>query len=98
MSNFHKSFGDFDAHLMLGTTSENTKTRSQNHWGYNFVTAGTISFNNINTENKFFTDSKGQKRLVGAFGEVGVSYKNIAFLTATGRNDWSSTLPIENRS
>ena len=25
MSNFHKSFGDFDAHLMLGTTSENTE-------------------------------------------------------------------------
>lgn len=98
MSNFHKTFGDFDAHVMLGTTSENTKTRSQNHWGYNFVTAGTISFNNINTENKFFTDGTGQKRLVGAYGEVGVSYKNIAFLTATGRNDWSSTLPVENRS
>src|SRR5690606_5810778 len=98
MSNFHKSFGDFDAHVMLGTTSENTKTRSQNHWGYNFVTAGTISFNNINTENKFFTDGTGQKRLVGAFGEVGVSYKSIAYLTATGRNDWSSTLPVENQS
>ena len=98
MSNFHKSFGDFDAHVMLGTTSENTKTRSQNHWEYNFVTAATISFNNINTENKFFTDGTGQKRLVGAFGEVGVSYKSIAYLTATGRNDWSSTLPVENQS
>lgn len=98
MSNFHKTFGDFDTHLMLGTTSENTKTSRQNHWGYNFVTAGTISFNNIGTENKFFTDATGNKRLVGAYGEVGISYKSIAFLTATGRNDWSSTLPIENRS
>ncbi len=98
MSNFHKTFGDFDTHLMLGTTSENTNTARQNHWGYNFVTAGTISFNNINTANKFFTDGTGQKRLVGAYGEVGVSYKNIAFLTATGRNDWSSTLPQENWS
>lgn len=98
MSNFHKSFGDFDAHLMLGTSSENTKTSSQNHWGYNFVTAGTISFGNIGLDNKFFSDGVGQKRLVGAYGELGVSYKNIAFLTATGRNDWSSTLPLENRS
>ncbi|MBS1737929.1 MAG: TonB-dependent receptor, partial [Bacteroidetes bacterium] len=87
-----------DTHLMLGTTSENTRSSSQNHWGYNFVTAGTISFNNIGTENKFFTDATGNKRLVGAYGEVGISYKNIAFLTATGRNDWSSTLPLENRS
>ena len=53
MSNFHKTFGDFDTHLMLGTTSENTKTSSQVHWGYNFVTAGTISFNNIENGNKF---------------------------------------------
>jgi TonB-linked SusC/RagA family outer membrane protein len=98
LSNFHKKFKDFDTHLMLGTTSEDTKTSVQNHWGYNFITAGTISFNNINTSNKFFTDGTSQKRLVGAYGEVGISYKNIAFITATGRNDWSSTLPIENWS
>lgn len=98
MSNFHKKFGDFDTHLMLGTTSENTQTNSQNHWGYNFITAGTISFNNIATTNKFFTDGTTRRRLQGAYGEAGVSYKNIAYLTVTGRNDWSSTLPIENRS
>ena len=98
MSNFHKTFGDFDTHLMLGTTAENTKSLSQNYWGYNFVTAGTISFNNIGSENKFFTDGTTTKRLVGAYGEVGVSYKNMIYLTATGRNDWSSTLPLENRS
>jgi TonB-linked SusC/RagA family outer membrane protein len=98
MSNFHKKFGDFDTHLMLGSTSENTQTNSQNHWGYNFITAGTISFNNIATTNKFFTDGTTRRRLQGVYGEAGVSYRNIAFLTVTGRNDWSSTLPIENRS
>jgi TonB-linked SusC/RagA family outer membrane protein len=94
MSNFHKTFGDFDTHLMLGTSSENTETSSQNLWGYNFITAGTISFNNMEPTNKFLTDATTRKRLVGAYGEVGVSYKNIAYLTATGRNDWSSTLPM----
>lgn len=98
MTNFHKTFGDFDTHLMLGTSSESTQILSQNHWGYNFVTAGTISFNNIATTNKFFTDGTMKKRLAGAYGEVGVSYKGLIYLTATGRNDWSSTLPIENRS
>src|SRR6185312_7725137 len=98
MSNFHKTFGDFNTHLMLGSTSENTSSEGQNHWGYNFVTAGTISFNNIAPENKFFTDGTTRKRLVGAYGELGVSYKDLIYLTATGRNDWSSTLPISNRS
>ncbi|MDB5198563.1 MAG: SusC/RagA family TonB-linked outer membrane protein [Chitinophagaceae bacterium] len=102
MSNFHKKFGDFDTHLMLGTTSENTLIARQNHWGYNFSTSisagGTISFSNMATTNKFFTDATTRKRLAGAYGEVGISYKDIIYLTATGRNDWSSTLPVENRS
>jgi TonB-linked SusC/RagA family outer membrane protein len=98
MSNFHKTFGDFDTHLMLGTTSENSEWLSQTQWGYNFITAGTISFGNMQTTNKFFTDGTTKKRLVGAYGEFGVSYKSIAYLTLTGRNDWSSTLPLANRS
>ena len=98
MSNFHKTFGDFDTHLLLGTTSENTEWLSQNYWGYNFTTAGTVSFNNILPENKFFTDATTRKRLVGAYGEFGASYKDIAYITVTGRNDWSSTLPIQNQS
>lgn len=98
MTNFHKKLGDFDTHLMLGTTSESTDWINQNHWGYNFITAGTISFNNIRTENQFFKDGTTKKRLVGTYGEIGASYKDIAFITLTGRNDWSSTLPIENRS
>lgn len=98
MSNFHKTFGDFDAHLMLGSTSEDFNTKSQNHWGYGFNTPGTYSFNTIATTNKFFTDGTTRRRLVGAYGEFGVSYKDMLYLTATGRNDWSSTLPIENWS
>jgi ferric enterobactin receptor len=98
MTNFHKSFGDFDAHLMMGTTQESFNTLNQNHWGYNFNTPGTYSFNTMATTNKFFTDATTKKRLVGAYGEVGVSWKDLVYLTATGRNDWSSTLPVENQS
>jgi ferric enterobactin receptor len=98
MTNFHKTFGDFEAHVMLGTSTEIAKTVSQNHWGYTFVTAGTTSFANIAAANKFFTDATGRKRLVGVYGEAGVSYKNIAYLTFTDRNDLSSTLPIDNYS
>ena len=98
MTNFHKTFGDFDTHLMLGSTTENTSTPSLNLWGYNFITAGTISFANIATTNKFFSDGITQHRLLGAYGEAGISYKDLVYITATGRNDWSSTLPINNRS
>lgn len=98
MTNFHKTFKDFDTHLMLGTTSEDFNTKNQNHWGYGFNTPGTYSFNTIASTNKFFTDATTRRRLVGTYGEAGVSYKDLVYLTATGRNDWSSTLPVENRS
>jgi TonB-linked SusC/RagA family outer membrane protein len=98
MLNFNKSFGDFDLNLLLGHTAENTNRVLRTIWGYGFSTAGTISFANIVDDTKFFTERNVTKRLVGAFGEFRASYKSIAYLTVTGRNDWSSTLPIENRS
>ena len=98
LTTFHKTFGDFEAHLMAGNMTENTESPVQNYWGWNFITANNINFANIATTNQFFSDALSRHRLTGAFGEVGVSYKDIVYLTATGRNDWSSTLPVNNRS
>lgn len=55
---------------------------------YSFSNAGTVS--TTNTFNK--------RRLVGVFGDIGLSYKDLLFLNITGRNDWSSTLPKGNNS
>ncbi len=98
MTNFHKTIKNFDAHLTLGTTSDDFNTNVQNLWGWNFSTPGTVSLNSIDLANKQFSDNTTRRRLVGVFGEVGVSYKDLVYLTATGRNDWSSTLPVENWS
>ena len=38
------------------------------------------------------------RRIYGIFGEATVSYNNYAFLTASVRNDRSSTLPVANNS
>lgn len=98
MTNLHKTFGDFDLGLMLGTTAESTELLNQTHWGYNFTTPGTVSFTNIAPGEQFFNDFTTKKRLVGVYGEARAAYKNLAYLTFTGRNDWSSTLPLDNRS
>lgn len=51
-----------------------------------------------NVASKTPSFSSSLKRLVGVYGDVGFAYKNLLYLNITGRNDWSSTLPIENRS
>ncbi|MCU7552385.1 SusC/RagA family TonB-linked outer membrane protein [Chitinophagaceae bacterium LB-8] len=38
------------------------------------------------------------KRLWGLYADINFSYKNYLFLGLTARNDWSSTLPEDNRS
>ena len=43
-------------------------------------------------------ESLSKRRLVGVFGQAELGYKSLAYLTLTARNDWSSTLPKENRS
>ncbi len=37
------------------------------------------------------------RRLVGVFAQANLSYKDFLFLSVSGRNDWSSTLPEGNR-
>ena len=39
-----------------------------------------------------------QKRLLGAYSQIEADYSDWAFLTVTGRNDWSSTLPTNANS
>lgn len=52
--------------------------------------------NTLNISN--LLDSYARKRQVGLFADVTFSYDDWFFLNMTGRNDWSSTLPRDNRS
>ncbi len=55
---------------------------------YNFANAASVLTTNFDQS----------QRILGLFGEVELNYKDFLTLSATGRNDWSSTLPISNRS
>lgn len=43
-------------------------------------------------------ENVSRRRLIGAFGDLKIDYKNYLFLGLTGRNEWSSTLPEHNRN
>lgn len=51
-----------------------------------------------NTRNIFPFYDFAQSRLVGVFGDLNLDYKGFAYLTASARNDWTSTLPEGNNS
>lgn len=98
MTNFNKQFGDFNVNLMLGTSTDKTSTSYDYRMAYNFAVPEFYSYENASDENKQFKRGSSEKRLVSVFGELRADWKNTVFLTVTGRNDWTSTLPVENRS
>ena len=44
------------------------------------------------------SQSTARRRIVGVFGDITLDYNRYLVLGVTARNDWSSTLPLENRS
>jgi hypothetical protein len=59
--------------------------------GTNFLDPNFVSVNNTNLRQNRTTIA--QRRLVSAFGSATLSFKELLYLTATGRNDWTSTIP-----
>lgn len=51
------------------------------------------NFNNTNT-----SQNEVRRRLVSVYSQLKFNYADYLYFTLTGRNDWSSTLPEDNRS
>lgn len=75
---------------------QNNVSRFANE-GSEFISPDIFTFGNVKNV-KNLIDERAQKRTVGAFGDVTLNYKDYFFLNATGRNDWSSSLPKKNNS
>ncbi len=67
-----------------------------------FTGIGMVDFNIIDIDNTNAVVPSGgnftQRRLYGVYADLSFGYKDFLFLNLTGRNDWSSTLPKDNRS
>lgn len=87
---------DWTLNALLGNefVQDNKKYYSQfgssfNFPGWNHINNATIKDNN---------EKQLANRTVGFFGSVSASYKNMLYLTVTGRNDIVSNMPTGNRS
>jgi TonB-linked SusC/RagA family outer membrane protein len=76
---------------LLGNAISDAKATTDALQGIGFLDPNFVSINNTNTRSSKTTIE--QRRLIGAFGEAVVNFRDYLFLTATGRNDWTSTIP-----
>lgn len=88
---------DFTLKTIVGqTVYQRTKKESEVN-GKGIVAPGIYTL--ANTKDKTIRSTGSSiNRIWGVFADVTMGYRNYLFLNVTGRNDWSSTLPTENRS
>lgn len=87
---------DFSATLLVGQSITNIKRSNLVVLGSQAVVAKLQSINNYVVYTP--TSNRPEKYIMGVFGDLKLNYKNQLFLDLTARNDWSSTLPKNNRS
>ncbi|MDB4900706.1 MAG: hypothetical protein JWN53_2514, partial [Gemmatimonadetes bacterium] len=81
---------------LIGNSILDQKSTVDGSEGTNFLDPNFVSINNaLNKSSRTIITSR---RLVSAFGQAVANYHDYLYLTVTGRNDWTSTIPVERNS
>ena len=91
------SLGDFSINATAGL---NMNQRTYEYTGAYIEELDIPGWYNVLNTTTSATDDQynSKRRLLGAFAQAEFGYKNFWFLNFSGRNDWSSTLPKDDRS
>jgi TonB-linked SusC/RagA family outer membrane protein len=82
---------DFNAHFILGQNMTEQYFTSLNSQALGLVIPQYYDLNN--TTSIASQESTTDRRGAAIYGDLTLSWKNMLYLTGTGRNDWSTTLP-----
>ena len=98
---------DLNLNFNLGAEhwSRNFYSIQGDNGGKNFSDPDLFTFRNADLGNSSATnifnnfrpgESKFEKEINSVFASLDLAWKGMLYLTVTGRNDWSSTLPLDN--
>ncbi|MDR2126014.1 MAG: SusC/RagA family TonB-linked outer membrane protein [Prevotellaceae bacterium] len=89
---------DIRIQAQFGYSQTEQKSGRLSSGGREFMNVDFMSLQNCSASTIVSKTSNSMRRLQGLFGSVEAHYKDMLFLTVRGRNDWSSTLPLDNNS
>ena len=91
MISYDTTFGkDWSFKAMLGHNINQNFTKYLDVTAKNLLVADIYSY--ANAESVITTNDQAKSRLIGVYGEIDLGYKDIVYLSVTGRNDWPSQL------
>ena len=95
--NMHKSFSeDFGGSLLVGHNYFTTENDVRFTQGQTFNIAGFYDMSNASSY--LATETEAHKRTMAFYAEAELKYKDMYYLTLTGRQETSSTLPANNNT
>ncbi|SOE21072.1 TonB-linked outer membrane protein, SusC/RagA family [Spirosomataceae bacterium TFI 002] len=101
LATYSKNLKDFSVTISGGGNARNqeyTDLSNSSRSGTGLVIPGLYSLQNIAPANLNYFSSLSRKVVYSAYGIANLGFKDILYLDLTARNDWSSTLPVANRS
>lgn len=93
----HK-FGPLKTTLRVGHALDDAKRFTSSQRGDSLFIPDFNSLDNTNPTFQRLRQRNQLRRIVGVFSELSLAYKDLAFVSLAGRNDWASPLPEQNRS
>lgn len=81
---------------LVGNSISDAKSATDALKGQDFLDPNFVSVNNTNLRTNRSTIA--QRRLLSLFGSATVDFRQYLYVTVTGRNDWTSTIPRERNS
>lgn len=98
MANFNKDINsEFNISGLLGWNVNQRRTQNIFTQINDLVIPDFYNLANTANTPQAITDTR-LRRLVGVYAQATLGYRDYAFLTVSGRNDWSSTLPEDHQS
>ncbi len=95
---YKKSLNSFDLSVS-GGGNYMAQNYNEDFMGGSILTVpGLYRISNIPLASLQVSNGSNQKAIYSLYGMASLGYKNMLYLDLTARNDWSSTLPAENRS
>lgn len=87
---------DLGVTAFVGGVVYDDQSHSQGASGSLFVDPTFVSMNN--TTNRQASEYLARRRRVSALGQAVFDWRNYLYVTVSGRNDWTSTIPVERNS
>lgn len=99
---YKKTINEFNISASAGgnymyTYADNNSAQTKNG-GSGLIVPGVYTLSNIAPNNLVYSSGSSKKGIYSLYALASLGWKDAIYLDVTARNDWSSTLPAENRS